>query len=313
MARATIAAMPDAHSFHRSGRPADPPNGPQADPPTELPAVLAEIVEHTAAGLDALRARSAEFASRAADAAPPRGFVSALTRPSDRPAVIAEVKRRSPSAGLIRPEYAEVSSGSEVGFDPVGIASRYFEAGASAISCLTEEKFFGGSLSFLSAIRGSVDLPVLRKDFLLDPVQAIEARAAGADAVLLIAECLSDAALDDLVGRTLELGMDVLLEIHDEANLQRAAARVARSPDRILLGINNRDLRTMKVDLGHCCRLAAGVPDPARVVGESGIRTPEDLLTLRNAGIRIVLVGERLMRHEDPGEALSLLLSGTSL
>ncbi|MEM1330502.1 MAG: indole-3-glycerol phosphate synthase TrpC [Planctomycetota bacterium] len=285
----------------------------QSESSLDLAPKLAEIVEHTRSGLDAIRASETELEALARDAEPPRGFLRALTGDPDSTAVIAEVKRRSPSAGLIRPEYAELAGeGSDggMGFDPVVIARAYFNAGASAISCLTDEKFFGGHVSFLSAIRKGVPLPVIRKDFLLDPVQVTEARAAGADAVLLIAECLSDAALDDLIDRALSLGMDVLLEIHDADNFGRASARVAASPDRILLGVNNRDLRTMTVDLDHCRRLAARTPDPTRVVGESGIKTPEDLASLREAGIRIVLVGEHLMRQGDPGIALGELLHG---
>lgn len=250
--------------------------------------------------------------ARAGDAEPARGFVEAVVGASSsgRFGVIAEVKRRSPSAGLIRPEYAR--EGGEDGFDPVRIARAYSRGGASAISCLTDDKFFGGKLAFLQQIKDAVALPVLRKDFLIDPWQVYEARAAGADAILLIAECLPTALLDEMLGVAGNLGMGTLLEIHDAANLDRALDALARAPGPTLLGINNRDLKAMTTDLGHSVRVAEGLGgrfDRSRLVSESGIRTGADLARLAAADIRAVLIGEHLMRQPDPGAALEALLA----
>lgn len=226
-----------------------------------------------------------------------------------RASVIAEIKRKSPSAGWIREEYRPGADGSDV-FAPEDIARRYHAAGARAISCLTDWSYFGGDLSYLERVRAAVPLPVLRKDFLVDAWQVHESRAAGADAVLLIAECLTDGAMAELLWVALGLGMDALLESHDEANLERCARLAAGSPTgRVLLGINNRDLRTMRVDLGHTLRMAGRVADAGLLVSESGIRSPEDLDRLAGGGVRMVLVGESLMAGIDPGAALSGLIS----
>jgi len=238
----------------------------------------------------------------------PRNFFGAVTfidkkpRP-DETAVIAEIKRRSPSAGLIRPEYEGD------GFDPVAIAKQYHQAGAAAISCLTDEKYFGGALDYIHAIRDAVPLPVLRKDFIIDPWQVWESRAAGADAILLIAECLNEAEMIDLMILARQLQLTTLVETHDMENLLRVRPHVgfpARSY--MLLGINNRDLDTMTVDLNHTLRLVDMVEDRSTLVSESGINTPEDLARLRKAGVRTALVGESLMREPDPGAALARLL-----
>lgn len=244
---------------------------------------------------------AAELVARLADAPPPRDFVGRLASAA-KPAVIAEIKRRSPSAGWIRDEYRDG------GFDPVMVALDYESHGASAISCLTDTKFFAGELSFLSRVRQGCGLPILRKDFIIDPWQVDEARVAGADAVLLIAECLPDQGmLEGLADRAGELGMGVLLEIHDEANLERAEALVLAAPGR-LLGINNRDLSVMQTRLEHSLELAERVRDRGLLVSESGIRTGEDLRRLAGAGVGIVLVGEHLMRQTSPGRALAELL-----
>jgi len=230
----------------------------------------------------ALVPRGAELRARAADAEPPRGFAAALRRPEEV-RLLAEVKRRSPSAGEIRP-----------GADPVDVARAYEEGGAAAVSVLTDREFFGGDLEFLRRVRAGVGLPALRKDFVVDPLQLWEARAAGADAVLLIVRILDDALLRELLGLARELGMDALVEVHDAGELERALGADAR-----LVGVNNRDLATFHTDLELCVRLASGVPGEVTLVGESGIRTPVDVDRLGAAGIDAILVGESLMRQDD--------------
>lgn len=241
-----------------------------------------------------------------AQADPPRNFFRAVTRRgSNETAVIAEIKRRSPSAGWIRAEYERDD------FDPGAVARGYADAGASAISCLTDEAFFGGCLSYIERVKASVGLPVLRKDFLIDPWQLWESRAAGADAVLLIAEALNEATMVDMLILAQQLRMTVLLEVHSADNLLRVRPHVGfPHPTYCLLGINNRDLTTMTTDLNHTMRLVDLVEDRSVLVSESGIRTPEDLARLRGVGVQAVLVGEHLMRHEHPGGALKALLGG---
>lgn len=249
--------------------------------------------------MEALRERIAELGR-------PRNFFRAVTKHDSNidTAVIAEIKRRSPSAGWLRPEYEDE------GFDPAVIARQYHAAGASAISCLTDERFFAGRLEYLFRVKDASPLPVLRKDFIIDPWQVWESRAYGADAILLIAECLSTSELLDLSILARELQLTTLIECHGMENLLRVLPHVG-FPDRSygLLGINNRDLTTMKVDLSHTTRLAMMVEDTAILVSESGIRTPGDLARLREVGVRIALVGESLMREEDPGAALKRLLA----
>ena len=272
-----------------------------------MPTSLAEIIEHTRLELAELKAKTplAELEALVAQADPPRNFFTAVTRRAHAAgtSVIAEVKRRSPSAGLMREEYAGD------GFRPESIARGYFENGASAISCLTDKKFFGGDLSYIERIREAVPLPILRKDFIIDPWQVWESRAAGADAVLLIAECLNESELVDLLILSQRLQMTVLLEVHDLESLLRVRPHIGfPHPGFCLLGINNRDLRTMRVDLGHTLRLADLVEDKGVLVSESGIRTGADLRRLRSVDVRCVLVGEHLMRSPDPGKALASLL-----
>ncbi len=215
-----------------------------------------------------------------------------------RTRLIAEVKYKSPSAGVIRED-----------FDPVDIARKYHAAGAAAISCLTDEVDFGGKLEYIHAIRDAIPLPVLRKDFIIDPYQIWESRAAGADAVLLIAECLRESEIIDFQILCVELGMTVLLEVHDAENLCRVLNHVGfPHAGYSLLGINNRNLRTMKTDINHSLRMADLVEDPRILVSESGITSPEDLLRLRAHGINIVLVGEHLMRQPDIDQAVRQLL-----
>ena len=210
---------------------------------------------------------------------------------SDGIAVLAEIKRRSPSRGEIRPD-----------FDPVSCARAYQEGGAAALSVLTDFESFGGELAFLDRIRPLVDLPILRKDFVLDPYQVDETRASGGDAVLLIVAALSPESLRVLHARARALGLDALVEVHDEAELE-----VALDAGVDLVGINHRDLRTFEVDLGLTERLAPRVPEDVLVVAESGIFTHDHVRQLRRAGARAFLVGESLMREPDLAQALRKL------
>lgn len=275
--------------------------------------VLAEIVENTRREVEAAKAKLplSELELLVAQEEPPRNFFAAVTHQQRNAldvAVIAEVKRRSPSAGLIRPEYDGDS------FRPEDIAKKYHAAGAAAISCLTDSRYFGGDLSFIRRIKDAVPLPVLRKDFIVDPYQLWEARAAGADAVLLIAECLHEGEMLDLMILAQQLQLTVLLEVHDMESLLRVRPHVG-FPHRSysLLGINNRDLATMTVDINHTLRLADLTDDRSILVSESGIRTNRDLARLREQGIRIVLVGEHLMRQAEPGQALAAMLNPESV
>ncbi len=281
--------------------------------------VLAEIIENTKREVAAAKAAipQAELEAAVAQTDEPRNFFAALTQHPDKRhmAVIAEVKRKSPSGGFMRPEFAHdgaagaAGEGGRGGFDPVGIARRYYENGAAAISCLTDRTYFGGDLAFIERIKAAVPLPVLRKDFIVDPYQLWQSRAAGADAVLLIAECLPIADLLDLLILSQQLHMTVLLEAHSPENLLRVRPHVGfPHPTYALLGINNRDLATQTVDLGHTLRLIDMVEETSTLVSESGIKTRDDLAKLRQVGVRIVLVGEHLLRAEDPGAALADLL-----
>ena len=223
----------------------------------------------------------------------PRNFFDAVTRKGKKPLnLIAEVKKASPSAGVIRAD-----------FDPVQIAQAYQAAGADALSVLTDEKYFQGKLEYIHQIRDAVKLPVLRKDFIIDPYQVYESRAAGADAILLIAECLETSEMIDLQILATELNMTVLIEVHDLDNLMRVRDHVIGFPHRSysLLGINNRDLRTFKTDLGTTLRMSELVADRQVLVSESGINTNDDIRKLEQAGVRAVLVGESLMRSDDIG------------
>jgi indole-3-glycerol phosphate synthase len=225
------------------------------------------------------------------DAPPARDFLAALSAgPPIR--LIAEVKKASPSKGLIRAD-----------FEPVAIARTYQQHGASCISVLTDESYFQGRLDYLRQVRAAVSLPVLRKDFVIDPYQVIEARAAGADAVLLIAECLDDDLLKRLYDAILDLNMTPLVELYEPANLARVLQLGAR-----LVGINNRDLRTFKTDLDHTLRMRRQIPSDRIVVGESGIRNRSDVQRLEAAGVQAMLVGESLMANADIGQAVDDLL-----
>src|SRR5215210_557440 len=221
----------------------------------------------------------------------PRNFFDAVTRKGTKPLnLIAEVKKASPSAGVIRAD-----------FDPLKIAQTYQAAGADALSVLTDEKYFQGKLDYIHLIRDAVKLPVLRKDFIIDAYQVYESRAAGADAILLIAECLDTSEMIDLQILATEMNMTVLIEVHDLDNLMRVRDHVIGFPHRSysLLGINNRDLRTFKTDLGTTLRMSELVEDRGVLVAESGINTREDVKKLADAGVRAALVGESLMKSED--------------
>ncbi len=253
--------------------------------------ILAKILEQKRAEIAAAKVResASDLAARARTTSEtPRGFRDALES-GERPRVIAELKRRSPSKGEIRPD-----------FDPLACASAYAKGGAAAMSVLTDEQFFGGSLAILEAVRRNVSVPLLRKDFLIDPYQIDEARAAGADAVLLIVRALEPTVLAELRAQAEELGLDVLVEVHDEVELDTALEAGAD-----LIGINNRDLHTFKTDLAVCEALAPRVAAAgAVVVGESGIFTYADIERLEAAGAHAVLVGEALMRQDDVAQAL---------
>lgn len=268
---------------------------------------LDQIVEHKRREVERAKAETSleTLKERISELGRPRNFFQAVVRHENRQhtSVIAEIKRKSPSAGWIREQYQRDD------FDPVAIARRYHANGASAISCLTDAEFFAGRPEYIHAIRDAVPLPVLRKDFIIDPWQVWESRSIGADAILLIAECLNEAEMIDLMILARELQLTTLIEVHDMDSLLRVRPHVG-FPQRSygLLGINNRDLRTMETDLAHTLRLVDLVEDPATLVSESGIRTSEDLARLRREGVRIVLVGESLMREADPGAALAALI-----
>jgi indole-3-glycerol phosphate synthase len=224
-----------------------------------------------------------------------RGFEAALRRRVDAggAAVIAEVKRASPSKGLLRDP-----------FIPADIASSYEAGGAACLSVLTDERFFQGSTEHLRQARAACNLPVLRKDFVIDPYQVVEARVIGADCILLIAACLDDEAMAALATCAGDLGMDVLVEVHDEAEMQRALALPVR-----LIGINNRNLRTFEVSLRTTLSLRHRVPGDRLLVTESGILTRDDVLHMRSHDIHAFLVGEAFMRAPDPGAALATLFA----
>lgn len=236
----------------------------------------------------------ADLERRAADAAPPRGFAAALRAKSagGHLALIAEMKRRSPSGGEIRP-----------GFDPAEIARDYLTGGAVCLSILTDEPYFGGRDSDLAAARAAVPLPALRKDFVIDPYQIAESRALGADCILLIVAALSDLALGELAAEAARHGMDALVEVHNEAELERAL-----DLDAGLIGINNRDLKSLTTDLATFERLAPRIPSGRLAVAESGLRTHADLARMARSGAHGFLVGESLLRQADVIAATRALL-----
>lgn len=262
--------------------------------PDVLKRILAKKAEEVASRSYGLDLQSLQQAARRAD--PPRGFVAALRRhvESGRSAVIAEIKKASPSKGVLRAD-----------FDPSTIAGQYERGGAACLSVLTDEDFFQGHDTYLQQARSSCSLPVLRKDFLIDPYQVWESRLLGADCILLIVAALGDAALAEMHALARDLGMDVLIEVHDEDELMRAL-RIEPS----LVGINNRNLHDFSVDLGVTHRLLKQVSGDTLIVTESGIEVPEDVESMHAAGVGCFLVGEAFMRADDPGEALQRLFAG---
>lgn len=255
--------------------------------------ILEKIVNHKLSEIASAKAARPmqDVAAAAQKASDPRNFLAALQK-TDGIALIAEVKKASPSKGIIRAD-----------FDPVTIAQTYAQSGASCISVLTDENFFQGHLDYLTAIRQQVDTPLLRKDFIIDEYQVFEARAAGADAVLLIAECLKDDQLIALHKRICSLGMTPLVELYDAQNIEKVMAA-----DPVLVGVNNRDLNTFEVDLNHSVKVKRLLPPSVTFVSESGIYTRDDVEMLEGNGVDAMLVGESLMRADDIGDAVKTLL-----
>ena len=241
------------------------------------------------------RVSLAALESRLSSAAPPRGFAKALDAKVARGeyALIAEIKKASPSAGLIRAD-----------FDAAKLAKSYANAGAACLSVLTEEDHFQGCDAYMQAAREASGLPVLRKDFMLEIYQVAEARVLGADCILLIMACLDDALARDLESYAHDIGLDVLVEVHDEAEFHRAMN--LKSP---LIGVNNRNLKTLTIDLGTTERLAKLLPKDRVLIAESGLKTPADLARMSNAGAKRFLIGESLMREQDVEAATRELLA----
>lgn len=259
--------------------------------------VLREICDAKRAEVaKAKAARPLADVERAArDASPPRGFAIALQRPvaAGHYGLIAEIKKASPSAGLIRPD-----------FDPAALAHAYAAGGATCLSVLTDAPYFQGKPEYLMAARAAVDLPVLRKDFMLEPYQIVESRAMGADCVLLILAALTDREAAELEGTARDLGMDVLAEVHNRPELDRALKLKSH-----LIGVNNRNLKTLKVDLVTTEELSQAVPAGRTLVSESGLNNPSDLARLAKTGAHCFLVGEALMRQQDVAAATRALLA----
>ena len=260
-----------------------------------MPTILDKIVADKRKQIDLAKARRSETELLGAlDSAPPvRSFFDTLSGDTEAVSLIAEIKKASPSQGLIRDI-----------FDPVRIANIYRTFGARCISVLTDEPYFQGSLDHLTQVRQVVDIPLLRKDFIVDSYQVLEARVAGADAVLLIAECLDDCHLRKLHNEIIDLGMTPLVEFYEPDNLPRVLEAGAT-----LVGVNNRDLKTMKVDIEHTLRMRDKIPEHCLLVAESGIETREDVSRLRDAGVDAMLVGTSLMKCDDLGTAVAALIS----
>ena len=267
--------------------------------------ILSRILEHKKAELRHKQSRGylSELKAKIQDAPRPMGFAVALdaTRTKTSPALIAEVKKASPSLGLLRPEF-------QGKFDHVGIAKSYFESGVSALSVLTDKEFFQGSLEYLREIKQSVPLPALNKEFMVDDIQFYEARAHGADAVLLIVAALERRQLTDFHALASELGLDVLIEAHHERELDTVLEWI---PESRMIGINNRDLKTFTTDLAVTKRLAPRIPSGKLIVSESGIHTRSHVEQLLEIGVHAMLIGESLIKAENPGAKI-LELRGVS-
>ncbi len=265
--------------------------------------ILSRILEHKKAELRRKQNRGylSSMKTRIADQAAPQGFIKALEggHSLTAPALIAEVKKASPSQGLMRPEFQDA-------FDPVAIAKQYRDFGAHALSVLTDQEFFQGSLEFLASVRNSVGLPILNKEFMVGDIQFYEARAYGADCVLLIVAGLDRIQLEDFFVLATELHLDVLIETHDEQELDTVLERI---PQARLIGINNRDLKTFSTDLGVTERLAKRIPADKLIVSESGIHKREDVMRIIEAGAQAMLIGESLLRATSIGEKIQEFLS----
>lgn len=263
--------------------------------------ILARILEHKRAEIRHKQSRGyrAELKAKIKDSPGPLGFAVALeaTRTPESPALIGEVKKASPSLGLLRPEFADR-------FDHLSIARTYQAEGASAVSVLTDKEFFQGSLDYLREIKAAVPLPALNKEFMVDEIQFLEARAYGADAVLLIVAALERPQLVDFYALARELSMDVLIETHHERELDTVLEWV---PEARLIGINNRDLKTFSTDLGVTLRLAKRIPSDKLIVSESGIRKRKDVERLNEAGVHAMLIGETLIKADPIGSCIAEL------
>ena len=258
--------------------------------------VLSRIIDTKHEELAALRSchGKAELEAMIADQAPPRDFTGALRRAADHGyGLIAEVKKASPSKGVIRAD-----------FDPPALARAYQDGGATCLSVLTDAQYFQGHMDYMIAARAATNLPVLRKDFMIDTHQVLEARAHGADAILIIMAAVDDSLARDLEDAAHDLGMAVLVEIHDSAELDRAL--MLTSP---LLGVNNRNLRTMATDLATGEEMLKNFPADRIAIAESGLNTPDDLARMARAGSRCFLIGESLMRQQDVTSATQVILS----
>ena len=265
--------------------------------------ILDRILEHKKAELRRKHSRGylAELKNRIVDQARPLGFLKALESgfSTDSPALIAEIKKASPSQGLMRPEFADQ-------FEPVQIATTYKEHGASAVSVLTDQEYFQGSLDYLAAIKTEVGLPALNKEFMIEDIQFYEARAYGADCILLIVAALDRVQLQDFYSIARGMDLDVLIETHDERELDTVLERL---PDAPLIGINNRDLKTFSTDLSITERLAKRIPPDKLIVSESGIHKRDDVLRILETGAKAMLIGESLIRADDIGTKVQELLT----
>jgi len=264
--------------------------------PDILKQILKRKVEEVSVNCEQISLRT--LSQHAADAPPPRGFLESIEQrlQANQVSVIAELKKASPSKGLLRAD-----------FDPITIAQSYARHGATCLSVLTDSNFFQGSPQYLQQVHQACDLPILRKDFIIDAYQVYEARAISADCILLIVAALGDALLQELTGLAYHLGMEVLVEVHDETELERALLLPTS-----LIGINNRNLRTFETRLETTLDLVKLIPSHRGVivVSESGIHTRDDIIRLRQAGVNAFLIGEAFMKAVDPGVALADLLSG---